>query len=119
MGYACGYPGGSVSESGQSVRGAALQAALEKRMTAWFGSRRWLVCSELSYMIDDVTVKRGEFLILNDKVFRTPFGNKGKHGYILQEVEPDTGADVWHGNEPSRASFGWVIIRNAKDKFPQ
>jgi len=102
----------------QSSRSIALHAARTKRMSEWFGKRRWRVCSELNYETPDVTVKNGEFWILNGKVFRTPFGNKGTHGYILQEVDLRSGADVWSNKEPSQASFGWVTIKSASDMFP-
>jgi hypothetical protein len=88
-------------------------------MVEWFGLRRWRVCTELTYDTADISVKQGEFWILNGKVFRTPFGNKGTHGYILQEVDQKTGADIWRGNDPSRVSFGWITIRNAAEMFPR
>jgi hypothetical protein len=87
-------------------------------MAEWFGTRRWRVCSELNSATDDLVVESGEFWVAAGKVFRTPFGNKGTHGYILQEVDPDTGADVWDEGKPSRAPFGWVTIRNAAEMFP-
>lgn len=99
-------------------RSTALKAARDKRMAEWFGERRWRVCSELSFENDDLRVESGEFWVKGGKVFRTPFGNKGSHGYILQEVNPDTGMDVWDGDKQVRASFGWVTIRNAAEMFP-
>lgn len=101
-------------------RSAAVHAAHSRRMAEWFEGRRWRVCTELSYDHADVKVVKGEFWVARGKVFRTPFGNKGSHGYILQEVNPDTGLDVWDGAkvEPSRAPFGWVTIKNAAEMFP-
>jgi hypothetical protein len=89
-------------------------------MAEWFKNRRWRVASELSFEDADRRVEAGEFWIKGGKVFRTPFGNKGTHGYILQEVNPDTGMDVWDdkGHAPSRAAFGWVTIKAASDMFP-
>lgn len=103
----------------ESSRSTALRAAREQRMAEWFGSRRWRLCTELTYEATDISVKQGEFWILNGKLFRTPFGNKGKHGYILQEVNPSTEADIWRGDEPSRASFGWITLKSASDMFPR
>lgn len=101
-------------------RSSALRAARERRMREWFGDRRWRVCTELSYAHEDVVVKAGELWIQNGKVFRTPFGNKGTHGYILQEVDPKTGTDVWKPDRsgPVQATFGWITIKNASDMFP-
>jgi hypothetical protein len=89
-------------------------------MAEWFGTRRWRVCSELTFETDDLDVRAGEFWVKGGKVFRTPFGNKGTHGYILQEVNPATGEDVWDKEKkvPSRASFGWVTINSAAEMFP-
>jgi hypothetical protein len=102
----------------ESPRSVALRAAREQRMVEWFRDRHWRVCTELMYETADISVKQGEFWILGGKVFRTPFGNKGTHGYILQEVERGTGADIWRGTEPSRASFGWITISHAAEMFP-
>jgi hypothetical protein len=102
----------------QGSRSTALHAARDARMAYWFCKRRWRVRTELNYETDDATVRNGEFWIHNGKVFKTPFGNKGTHGYILQEVDPATGNDVWNGKEPSQVSFGWVTIKSAADMFP-
>jgi hypothetical protein len=101
-------------------RSSALRTAREKRMADWFGTRHWRVCTELTFETDDLDVQAGEFWVKGGKVFRTPFGNKGSHGYIIQEVNPDTGEDVWdkEKNAPSRASFGWVTLNSAAEMFP-
>ena len=97
-----------------------MRAAREKRMAEWFGERRWRVCEELTFENDSVAVKAGEFWVKGGKVFKTPFGNKGTHGYILQEVSPEAGIDMWddEANAPSRASFGWVTINSAAVLYP-
>jgi hypothetical protein len=102
----------------ESARSTALRAARMARMSEWFDGRRWRVCTELTYDTPEVTVRQGEFWVKDGKVFRTPFGNKGTHGYVLQEVEPETGADIWRDDEPSRASFGWIMISHAAEMFP-
>lgn len=104
--------------SEQTSRSAALQSARRRRMAEWFGTRKWRVRSELTFENDSLLVEAGEFWVKGGKKFRTPFGNKGSHGYILQEVNPDTGMDVWDGEKPVRASFGWVTIKNAAEMFP-
>jgi hypothetical protein len=110
----------------EAPRSSALKVARQRRMHEWFGKRRWRVCTELSYEHEAIVVRDGEFWIKGgDKVFRTPFGNKGTHGYILQEVDPVTGQDVWTvregtqvKQERSRASFGWVVLKRASEMFP-
>jgi hypothetical protein len=90
-------------------------------MAEWFNGRSWRVCTELTYDNPVMRVKQGEFWIKGGKVFKTPFGNRGTHGYILQEVDPKTGADVWKkgGKEPSRVSFGWITISHAAEMYPK
>lgn len=109
-----------MSAEEKSSRSDALRAARQRRMAEWFGKRKWRICKELTFENDDLDVQQGEFWIKGGKVFRTPFGNKGTHGYILQEVHPETGVDVWDENQraPSRASFGWVIISRASGVYP-
>jgi hypothetical protein len=106
-----------VTETGRS---AALRSARERRMAEWFKDRRWRVAAELTFQNKDMRVVQGEFWVAEGKVFRTPFGNKGTHGYILQEVDPATGDDLWDDvkHEPSRASFGWVTISSAARMYP-
>lgn len=100
-------------------RSAALKAARGRRMAGWFKDRKWRVASELTFENDDLRVEAGEFWVKGGKVFKTPFGNKGSHGYILQEVTPD-GSDLWNAetHEPSRVSFGWVTIKSASEMYP-
>ena len=111
----------------EAPRSAALRVARARRMAEWFEKRRWRVCAEMTYETEDIKVIAGEFGIKNGKVFKTPFGNKGTHGYILQEVDPATGQDVWvvkkdaegkATQERSRASFGWVTIKSASELYP-
>lgn len=109
-----------MEEQEESTRSTALRAARANRMSEWFAKRAWRVCTELTYETPVIIVKQGEFWIKDGKVFKTPFGNRGTHGYILQEVDPKTGADVWKkgGKEPSRASFGWITISHAAEMYP-
>lgn len=104
----------------ETPRSSALRRSREDKMAQWFGQRRWRVAIELTFENSDIVVHEGEFWVKGGKVFRTPFGNKGTHGYIMQEVNPETGRDVWDDKEhgPSRVSLGWVIIRNAAQMFP-
>jgi hypothetical protein len=84
-----------------------------QQMAEWFQGRTWRVRTERISETAEVSVRRGEFWAKNGAVVRTPLGNKARHGYILQEVDPETGADI--GPE---ALFGWVIISNAAEMFP-
>ena len=113
-----------MGEQGSS-RSGSLRESRQKRMAEWFQGRRWRVCTELSSEQTDVVIRKGEFWVTGGKVFRTPLGNKGTHGYILQEISVKTGQDVWKSTgpgendvAPSRVPFGWVTIRNASEMFP-
>lgn len=109
-------------DSPRRSKSAALRTARQQRMADWFERRRWRVADELTFENADLRVESGEFWVLGGQVFRTPFGNKGRHGYILQEIDPRTGADVWTGEgerrAPSRAPFGWVTMNHASGAFP-
>lgn len=97
----------------ESSRGDALRRSREQKMSAWFGGRRWRLAKETSLENDDVLIREGEFWTKDGKVFRTPFGHKGQHGYILQEITQD--GEVIPG---SRATFGWITLANASEMFP-
>lgn len=116
-----------MAEGELSQRGQRLREAREAKMAEWFQHRRWRVCTELTSESEDLVVRGGEFWVRNGKVFRSPFGNKGTHGYILQEIDVASGLDRWRavpssqgGNEaePVRAPFGWVTINHASEMFP-
>ncbi len=101
-------------------RANALRAeARARRMAEWFGNgRRWRIARELSYSTDNVICMSGQFWCLNDTCYKTPFGNKGIHGYVIAEVDPSTGKDVSVDGKPVRAVFGYTTIAHAAGMFP-
>lgn len=103
-----------------TTRSGKLRAARDQKMAQYFAGRRWRVAEEVTLEDDNVVIRKGEFWVKDGKVFRTPFGNKGVHGYILQEVDPK-GRDIHEPGDvskPSRAAFGWVTIKHASEQFP-
>jgi hypothetical protein len=90
------------------------RAVRATKMAEWFQARRRRVCTELTDENAEITVRQGEFWVKDGNVFKTPFGNKATHGYVLQEVDPKTGAD----KGTTRASFGWPVISHADEQFP-
>lgn len=97
----------------QDSRSEALRRSRELKMSQWFGARRWRVATDVSSENDDVVIVQGEFWTKGGKVFQTPLGHKGRHGYILQEVTQD-GVDIPN----SRVTFGWVTLNTASEMFP-
>jgi hypothetical protein len=102
-----------MAESSRGHPGNALRRSREQKMEQWFGGRRWRLATETSLENEDVLIRDGEFWTKDGKVFRTPFGHKGHHGYILQEITQD-GADI----PGSRATFGWITLQHASEMFP-
>lgn len=96
----------------QDSRSGALRRSREQKMKQWFGARHWRVATEVSSETDDVVIAAGEFWTKGGKVFQTPLGHKGRHGYIMQEVRD--GVDV----PGSRVTFGWVTLAKAAEMFP-
>lgn len=97
----------------ESSRGEALRRSRNQKMTDWFGGRRWRLATETSLENEDVLIRDGEFWMKPGRVFRTPFGHKGRHGYVLQEIDQN-GADI----PGSRVTFGWITLQNASEMFP-
>src|SRR5260370_33571133 len=88
-------------------------------MAEWFGNgRRWRIARELSYSTDNVICMGGQFWCLNDTCYKTPFGNKGIHGYVFAEVDPSTGKDVSVDRKPVRAVSGYTTLAHAAGMLP-
>lgn len=107
------------------TRSEAAKDARDKRLRAWFGKRRWRVMTEMSgerrqrlgvaREMSVVRYDQGEFwIITRDRVFQTPFGYKGRHGFLIIEVDPETGADL---NPLSVAAFGYGVLTKAQELF--
>jgi hypothetical protein len=96
-------------------RSEAAKAQRDKRLTDWFGTRRWRVCTEVSGERKDgrdtVVYDHGEFWIIGGgarsgrPTFQTPFGHNGVHGFVIQEVD-GAGQDL--GTEP--VCFGHALL---------
>src|ERR1700759_4025429 len=93
-----------VAEASSDDRGAKLRASRAQRMEDYFGGGK-------TYRVDrPVDLPEGQ-------VFQTPFGNKGRHGYIL--VRQENGQDVVkEDGKPDACVFGITVIRKAAEMYP-
>ena len=80
------------SDKERSTRGEALYAAHNEKVRAFFEGQKFKILKE---------VHLGE-----DEKFATPFGNKGRHGVIIENLE--TG---------KRDVVGWTILRRAAAQY--
>jgi hypothetical protein len=101
------------ADLGFRTRSQSLAAARQARFDKWFKDRKWRVATERTGESRDgdvvVTYDHGEFLVAEPGEFQTPLGNRGRHGFLIQEVDPATGTDI----EGSLAAFGLATLRNA------
>lgn len=74
------------------ARGKVLQAIREEKMREAFEGKKFVIDSEIHYGPDER--------------FETPFGNKGRHGFILRNVE--TG---------ERLVVGESVLRRISEQF--
>lgn len=91
--------------------------AHQDAFASWFSGRRWRVATEATCVRDTpdgdrVTYEQGEFWVSEPAVYQTPLGRRGRHGFILQEVD-EAGSDI----PGSRAAFGATALRRAFDLF--
>lgn len=98
------------------TRSEAATKARDARLAKWFEVRRWRVRIEDSATRKvgktEVTYAQGEFWITGDHVFQTPFGYKGRHGFIIQEIDPVAGADI---GDP--VCFGHAVLDKAQGLY--
>jgi hypothetical protein len=102
----------------ETARGAALRQIQQDRFDSWFRDRRWRVRTELNGLQDregiPVQYDHGEFWVDPAGEFKTPFGHKGRHGFSICEVDPQTGADL----EPRvSAAFGHKVLALAAGHY--
>lgn len=95
---------------------AGLRYSREDRQQAWFGDgRHWRVCGEITgNRIKDgfkVFYFRGFFQVAPPGVFQTPFGYKGRSGYLIQETDAE-GKDL-PGTAPQ--TFGRMALARANN----
>lgn len=99
-------------------RSESLKAAREASFARWFAGRRWRIATEESGTEEreggvKIVYERGEFWVQPPGKFQTPLGHKGRHGYVLQEVDPHTGQDI----EGSRSTWGAQALRKAREQY--
>jgi len=95
----------------------ALKMSRQQKFNDLFRGRRWRVQTEKSgpSVIGGIRVRYdcGEFWIDPPGVFQTPLGHKGRHGFVLIEVDAD-GRDVV---PLRRIALGYAAIRGAAEHF--
>jgi hypothetical protein len=102
----------------ESSRSEAIRSARDRKLEDWFGKRRWRIATELNGKLGEANYREGEFWLPEGKVFRTPLGHVGRHGFALQEIDAQ-GNDVADGEgHPVRVTFGWTILRKAHERWP-
>ena len=103
--------------------------AREASLRSWFGKRRWRVMSEFSgerrkqlprkpgapQQVAVLVYDQGEFWITSPHgVFQTALGHKGRHGFLIVELDPGTGKDL----EPQVVvSFGHGVLAKAQEMY--
>jgi hypothetical protein len=84
----------------------------------WFVTRKWRVCTEVTgtQSLDGpaVSFDHGEFDIEAPGAFQSVMGpNLGRHGVLLQEIDPATGKDI----DGARVAFGHMVVDKARKEF--
>jgi hypothetical protein len=108
-------------------RGDAVKATRQRQMDTLFKDRRWRVMTEVteerrtaasdgSGERDRVVLDHGEFWVDAPGIFQTPLGHKGRHGFLLTELDPATGADL---DPPVRMTFGHDLLLKAQEEYGQ
>lgn len=90
--------------------------AWTKRLAPWFENRRWRVETELNGTVTIGGVKftydKGAFEVEPPGVFVTPLGHRGRHGYVIIEVDAD-GRDI----PGTGTAFGDATLRRASKAY--
>jgi hypothetical protein len=89
-----------------------------QRWDQWFITRKWRVLTELSGTQEDDGIKvvfdHGSFDIDPPGAFQSVMGpNLGRHGVLLQEIDPATGKDI----EGALVAFGHVVVEKARKEL--
>jgi hypothetical protein len=84
----------------------------------WFITRKWRVATEVTGMQDQdgiaVSFDHGEFDINPPGAFQSVMGpNLGRHGVLLQELDPETGKDI----PGALVAFGHIVVDKARKEF--
>lgn len=101
-----------------TARSEALRTARQDKFDQWFRFRRWRVAAEITEIReidgDRVVYDHGEFWVDKPGVFQTPLGHKGRHGFVVCEVDAVTGLDL----QPLvQAAFGYASLQRAQEEY--
>lgn len=109
------------------TRSEVAKEARDRRLRGWFEKRRWRVMTEMSgerrknlpckpgepQQVASIRYDQGEFWYTSPQgVFQTPFGYKGRHGFLIVELDPETGNDLSPRNV---VAFGHAVLAKAQD----
>lgn len=93
-----------------------MSSSWDKRLAAWFEGRRWRVMTELDGTVTVGGVRftycKGAFEIEPPGVFVTPFGSRGRHGFVIIETGED-GRDI----PGTGTSFGGAVLHRANEAY--
>lgn len=107
------------------TRSEVAKDARDKRLRDWFEKRRWRIMTEMSgerrqrlgvaHEMAVVRYDKGEFWVITDDVtFQTPFGYRGRRGFLIVEIDPGTGKDL---SPVSAAAFGHGVLVKVQELF--
>lgn len=80
------------SASDEQSRGDKMRATRDRKMKELFEGKQYAIL--------------GEIHLSEDEQFQTPFGNKGRNGYVIKEV-----------NSGNRLMVGETVLRKAHEKY--
>lgn len=94
------------------------ERAQEHRLERYFLGRRWRVMTEkTNHDLKDgparCIIDQGEVWVTGGS-FSTPTGHRGRHGFMVAEVDPVTGADL---DPQVRAIFGRSALIKAQSLY--
>ncbi len=93
-----------------------MSTSWDTRLASWFGQRHWRVLTERTGVITiggvRIAYSKGVFDISPPGVFTTPFGTRGRHGFVVIEVDDD-GKDI----PGSGSAFGEAVLRRANAAY--
>ncbi len=93
-------------------RSANIRSGKSAKFAAQFKDRLWRICTELNGIGPAGRCRDGEFWLNAGETVQTPFGNRTRHGYIIQEVSQD-GRDL--STRP--VAFGPQTLRRAAELY--
>lgn len=92
-------------------------SSFEEKLDSWFGHRHWRVLTELTGAVTaggvQITYDQGAFEVALPGAYVTPFGSRGRRGYVIAETGED-GRDAADSRAGSRAAFGEAVLRRAQ-----